>query len=634
MSSGVREIIGFDLGHGETAVARAMLDTNAEPELLEVHGKKTQVTAIGLHPELGIVIGIQALKPKVTNLRIGFKQKPLADSSYRETIRDFLRAYEKLLARQIRGGSESRYLVGCPSGWTLKERENYEELLKESGIENLSVVPESRAALMHAKESRQLDVKELKGSILILDLGSLTADLTLVVHLRLHPTDFGDTSLGGSLIDRAILRHALEAGRNQTELQSILESQPYYRALCELKCREVKENFFSNEDDHTESPARGYLPIGTDLVFELSVDEELIAKILNERLAELSNKSWVEAFRELLTQAKSKLAEARIDSGVLLLTGGASRMGFTHEICKEVFPDWNIRLGSEPEFCIARGLARVGRMDLHVSGFKARVEELCNSDLIQTSVEKELPRFFDSLGRTLADGIVSDAVRPLICDWRNGAIRILAGLEGRISESAKHWLTGEVGTKAIQARYLDWLELLQEDLSRPISELCQEFRLPAGALALEGATGLRDLDSSALSKIEALGELDAVTESIVVAVSYGIFGASFLFLLPHHVHPIGWLIDIAIGWLVLKYGVEGAKEKVKELDIPDPIRLFLLSDKQLDAKCRDMPDEIAPKFTEALKQNKQMFEEFTGQVREQIRKALRARAEEAIILIR
>ena len=88
------ETIGFDLGHGETAVARAKVDSIESPEMLEINNKKIQVTAIGTHPNLGTLVGEKALMhPGVTRLEISFKQKPNEDPNYRRTIRSFLETY-------------------------------------------------------------------------------------------------------------------------------------------------------------------------------------------------------------------------------------------------------------------------------------------------------------------------------------------------------------------------------------------------------------------------------------------------------------------------------------------------------------------------------------------------------------
>ncbi|MHC5721551.1 MAG: Hsp70 family protein, partial [Nostoc sp.] len=90
----ILETIGFDLGHGETALAKAIVESIEPPQMLEINNKKNQITALGWHPKLGYLVGEQALiQAGVTQLTISFKQKPNNDPKYRETISTFVATY-------------------------------------------------------------------------------------------------------------------------------------------------------------------------------------------------------------------------------------------------------------------------------------------------------------------------------------------------------------------------------------------------------------------------------------------------------------------------------------------------------------------------------------------------------------
>jgi len=177
----ILETVGFDLGHGETAVAKAIVESIEPPQMLEINHKKNQVTALGWHPQLGYLVGEQALiQAGVTQLAITFKQKPNNDPKYRKTISTFIATYYHLLkeSRQIETQDTTYFYVGCPSGWSVKERSEYQQLLQEAGIPLLNVVPESRAAFMQAKEAGKLEYEKLISSVLIVDIGSSTTDFT------------------------------------------------------------------------------------------------------------------------------------------------------------------------------------------------------------------------------------------------------------------------------------------------------------------------------------------------------------------------------------------------------------------------------------------------------------------------
>jgi len=62
-------------------------------------------------------------------------------------------------------------------------------------------------------------------------------------------------------------------------------------------------------------------------------------EILNQPLPELGHKSWIQSFREAVSEAKEKLEQQSIVPKVVLMTGGASRMQFTRQICEEFFPE-------------------------------------------------------------------------------------------------------------------------------------------------------------------------------------------------------------------------------------------------------------------------------------------------------
>ena len=51
------KIIGFDLGDGESAVAWMRPGKRAEPQMIELRGRKSVITALGSHKEKGLLIG-------------------------------------------------------------------------------------------------------------------------------------------------------------------------------------------------------------------------------------------------------------------------------------------------------------------------------------------------------------------------------------------------------------------------------------------------------------------------------------------------------------------------------------------------------------------------------------------------
>src|SRR4051812_13642080 len=97
----VREIVGFDLRHGETAVARALIANTEEPQDLEINGATNQVTAVAVDASGRVVVGKNALKrPNVVSLDVTFKGR-VADHN-RGLLRQFMKAcHEHLLETKV-----------------------------------------------------------------------------------------------------------------------------------------------------------------------------------------------------------------------------------------------------------------------------------------------------------------------------------------------------------------------------------------------------------------------------------------------------------------------------------------------------------------------------------------------------
>jgi hypothetical protein len=56
------EVIGFDLSHGEVASAKLFVGGDPTPKLLEIYGRKSQITALAHGPDGNAVIGEEAAK--------------------------------------------------------------------------------------------------------------------------------------------------------------------------------------------------------------------------------------------------------------------------------------------------------------------------------------------------------------------------------------------------------------------------------------------------------------------------------------------------------------------------------------------------------------------------------------------
>ncbi len=252
-----------------------------------------------------------------------FKQRPDNDANYRQTIHHFLEKCYHLLQenKQIEGGKDSQFFIGCPSGWSVIDRQEYQKLAHQAGIPLVSVVPESRAAFMQAKEAGKLGYDKLKSSVLIVDIGSSTTDFTLVKSLHEIPMDFGSNTLGASLIDQAIFARTFANHEDKEILEWVFEEYPHHKARCQLACRKAKEDYFSNEQlySNPQSFARGFESINEQIYFVPQVNKAIMEEILNQPLVELNGKSWIGAFSEAVIEGKETLEQEDIVPKVVLM---------------------------------------------------------------------------------------------------------------------------------------------------------------------------------------------------------------------------------------------------------------------------------------------------------------------------
>ncbi|MEH2178623.1 Hsp70 family protein [Nostoc sp.] len=637
----ILETIGFDLGHGETAVAKAVVESIEPPQMLEINNKKNQITALGWHPKLGYLVGEQALiQAGVTQLTISFKQKPNNDPKYRETISTFVATYYRLLkeSKQVEGQEGSYFYIGCPSGWSASDRTEYQKLLQEAGIPQLNVVPESRAAFMQAKEAGKLEYDKLLASVLIVDIGSSTTDFTLVKSLEEIPIDFGSNILGASLIDKAIFAWTLANHEQKALLEKVFKEYPHHQARCELACRKAKEDYFSNEQlySDSESFARGFESINEQIYFIPQVNKLLIEEILNQPLSELGDHSWIKSFRDSLKEAKEKLGKLGIVPKLVLMTGGASRMKFTHVLCQEMFPEPEtlLRPDPEPERCIAMGLARVGRWDLRAAAFKQEVNKLFTSNKLKSLIERHIPELIESLTKPLADGLIVNAVKPALKDWQKNKIRTLADLETALIGRAEQWLKSDRAVQIINHQCASWFSnKIQPDLAAQTDPICRKFQIPRSSLRFEDS-----IDPNFVNPELRIGDAilaETVAFIVNVVIGGGAVASIITLILTGH---LTWPIALVYGASVMAAGMELNRKSVQEViktnvDVPSWMRSSFLNDRKIEDICAQIKPELEKVIQEQLTADQEAFDKLISKVEQELQTSLSTKVQSCIILI-
>jgi hypothetical protein len=649
------EIIGFDLGHGETAICRTMLSSTAEPEIIDIEGKPSIITAVSM-VNGEIAIGEKAyLSRNSQDLSILFKDYRFDNLEVCNSIQNFVKGCLKILRdeNKIKGDQNSYFFVGSPSGWNEEQRNKYEELLKQAGMTNVKVRPESRAAFLDAKESGVLSQSfdSLSNLVIIIDIGSSTTDFTIVKDYQEKPLDFGNNKLGGSILDELIFEKVLNSCSDERtkHIQDIFRTKPDLEKKCKLKCREVKEKYFSksNEDDWTENPAEGSLKLEGGIHFDIEICKSDVEEILDKKVLQLGHKNWKTAFREELI--KCRLSQKYLPK-LILMTGGGSRMRFTQSICKEVFEDIEIRVGLEPHLTIAKGLARLGRTDFKIQAFRSDVDNFIRSPNLVIMLKSELPKLFESLSSTVIDQSISIAHRSFE-QWLNGEISTLSVMEEQVKLDTNNFFKSE-GNALFRKDVATWLEHISSRIEMMTYEICDKYAVPRTVFNLNMGSPIyltpeqMSPTRKVIDLISSIAEIGTVLVGSLIlpiflipliAFAIGATGYSLLFapqyidILKKYIFKIGnpsLFKNEFLFWY--KNRIDSV---VKDYKLPKGIRRYLLSEQDLKNSVEQQRSEFE-KFIKSEFEKQFSDEDLVNQIFLPIKDTLYKKADEVALLIK
>ncbi|MGH3901244.1 MAG: Hsp70 family protein [Pseudonocardiaceae bacterium] len=639
-------VVGFDLGHGESAVAVVRSNTTTAPNVLDLRGAagRQHVTAVAVHPQHGVLVGEAAVNTpgRTRPLYLAFKGPELDDEGVRRPITLFVSKIREDIENEKELTRRTRWVFGAPSGWSTELMARYAQLLKSTGIADVEVVPESRAALLYARDSGEVKIEQsqLSGRVLVVDCGSSTTDFTAVIGMTAKPSDRG-TELGASLIDKTIQRWVLAAHEDRELLESLLDEDQDERLKMELQCRKAKEKFF-RLDRRLVAASSG---LTADEVYVLrkkphtvwvpiQISKADMEEVLATPQPALGGRSWPAAFREDLQDAATKLLGGTPDA--VLLTGGASRMHFVLDIARELFGgNGRVLLGDEPEVAIARGLALAGRMGVRSAGFRRDVKKFLDSDQVPALVTNQLPALAAKIGEAAASGITEKHVVPAFRRWQAGEIRTLNQVAATIAAAVNKELINP-SHPALATVIAEWQTTVNTELQELTRPICQRWHIESSAMALPPVTVAGREWRIGLDNTKAVTD---VLSALAIAVNVVVAGVVSTLLLGGGIAliattgPIGVILTFS-GLVAAGFGAKDVMiEKALETDFSP--RLRRLGSEKLAAKLRRESDGKESELAQDLARQLQADggEEVIGQVTRLIRLELDRVAKDAELLI-
>lgn len=650
--SETKDIIGFDLGHGDTSASRVSATGGDSQKLEAVTGYKVIPTVVGTENELPIV-GKRALTdPEVIQPRQQFKSPDISKPEVGRPLRLFVSGVMEGLRNNnstVLFDSTTLIVFGHPSAWSNEQRLSYGRLIKEqiSGPQFM-LVPESRAAFLTMREEKQLNQNDIREPILIVDFGSSTTDFTFVHDLRPRELPIGKQyPLGASRIEQQLVQHALSISSHRTKIKTWWKQAPsdYHRTV--FKFREAKEDFFKAED--TWRKGRSMEVIGpsyrvsdtSKIRLEVDLDAEAFDVAITTPLRELGDTpiSWRDRLCADLEEASRTLHEKyEIQPKIVILTGGAARMAFVEEIAREVFSQSAVRKAPEPEHAISVGLSHAGSIRYRASALLNEIKTLINSGEVRDVIGEQMDGFAKAIAHAVADGFTERFVIPEVMAWRNSGHGTLQDVTIRISTRLERWLKSEDGRRKIFTTLNPWYRQVELKLHGITAPICLKYKIDADSLDLPRS----DYEPKRFDIDPELTGLSGLMSAMIATISFVIgtilFGAGTAILLP--TGPLAPIIAGALLWIL----GESVKEKLMRW-IPAPTLKSRLRKKSGENEgdlrreiylsivggYEDHYEEDAANKERLARQNR---EEITERITTGFESALRERAEDASVLIR
>lgn len=597
------KILGFDLGDGESAVTLLDHDSTIEPRVVPLQGRTSILSAVGMKNGR-IVVGDEAsVLAGAQDAKVRFKSRYLVDPGAAGDVRAFAQGVMSLLLHEDPGlmAQVTRTVVGCPAGWGEGRREQYARLMESAGFPNVSVVPEPRAAFLYARHARglRIDPALMQQSAIVIDIGSSTTDFAYIVDGHQQNLSlFGDTNLGGGLLDEMILERCIRLSPDRAALERVMQASPAWKSYCELEARRLKEQYFLSEEKWQSQPLGKQLVVCYDetLMLDLALDGAAIDEIIHAPCAALGSRSFISCLQDALAAAV-RLSSA-CPPQVVILTGGASRMAFFRQACKEAFPQSLTVLCPEPECSIARGLSYAGRVDENLKIFRQEVASIARGERLQSTVCARVHALYQPIACALFE-VARDSALDAVKLWRRGSVKTVKELDALLETRIAEAFSGEEAAEKIRHDLSPWTADLIAQLEGELEALCLRCGVPPEKMALSSARVSAGVSGVKLSLAGAMGMdiLSGLLSVVLGVVGASVCGGGGIALIG--AGPVGMIVGASMGVLLALIGKGEMEKLLSSLYVPVLLRQ-LVTDSAVSAGIERQRGEIERSIVTAL----------------------------------
>ena len=622
----MERFFGFDLGDAESAVSVLKKGKKEVPIQLAVRDAKSFISAYARTSDGKLLIGEEACySTDATERRLRFKSRFLTDRASEKDVRAFAGGVLGVLYENgdLVQGEDACMYIGCPAGWDKNARERYRRIFEGLGYPPTAIISESRAALVAACQSRNLQVGYdiLAHPVLVVDIGSSTTDFAYVskgheVELRTA----GEVSLGGGIMDELLLEEALKRSPREKKIRAIFDKVPPWRSYCEFAARRLKEKYFSDEEYWSRNTCTQNVRINYSLPIRLTLqmDRQIAGDILRRPTDRLNGRSFEQVFLQSLEDVKKNIDGDQPE--LLFLTGGVSKMPAIRDWCLQVFPDSVVISGTDPEFSVCKGLAWCGSIDEELREFIQEIEQLKDSSVVERIVGEHIDDLYRQVVDALIDPILENAVLPVIDRWRSGEIERLQDIDKVLQDEIALWLHTTEARELLLRVVASWIKPVAYELEEYTIPICTRHKVPYRAMSLSTYLQLSELEIKVVTKeVFAVEEITWMIDAIITLLVGLLCGGSGVALIAGGVPGI--IAGSVISLLVLLLGANKMQDMLIKANLPLAMRK-LLPRGYFESRMGRISERIRADFYENLEKEKneqiseRMVADISGQIEE------------------
>jgi molecular chaperone DnaK (HSP70) len=488
-------------------------------------------------------------------------------------------------------------IFGVPSELGKPYNDRLSEVAELAGYGRIQTKDEPIGALLYHISNKTLSARDAHRGILVVDFGGGTCDFAYMQSLRVCHS-WGQP-LGGRFFDDIFFQWFLEENPESLPIMKESRAEGFVHWF---ECRQVKESFsrkMASDKGQTVRSRIGnygflqgltwdsflrrsesYQPTKSFLDYLCRTGED--SKKMIERNKRINLIEW---FQNSLAEGLKDGNIDKSDISRVILTGGSSQWLFVEEILSETLHiDSSYLLRSDsPYAAISMGLAILPALQNDFQEKKAKLSQdkkIFVEDEIKTSLNTMVSEIASSVAEEVTVHLYDEKIKKVLTEFQEHGGTI-SSVKKKISlevTSAKPVIK-EIAER--NARQLDrgLPSLIQE-------KICQWF---------EGYDLHYDPENVRIKKHKALGQLkfdssdlyDDMTETItsiisivVTAIVAMICGGGGMALI--WTGPIGLIIGAIIGLLAVGVGIDAAKERIENTNLPQTVVRILLTKKKLN----------------------------------------------------